>query len=311
MSEYKQKTFTATQKVDELNNTSKGLSQKEIEANRSKLATAVQEIDSSFSAVFSENRDNIIPVAFLPSVNYYLGSNKVLELFDKGGAWTRHPYAQSIHEELLYNLIEQAENTVKKYNAAQKYVSAFPKGKHADEVNTRLSEYKVEAEKIKEKFVAMRKAFQLFSFVPSSYVRYEQINGDGILSFTGPDEEGQGTISGSKTEQTVFRHYFYYVGYKFDVRTDYNGTYWLDDDGLMHATMSETNTIGNYILWGNDGFFKDAKILQEVKDGINRKYRGDIIEHNMLIYYRDNDGEPYFDVKEKGKEDYLLIAVMK
>lgn len=298
--------YRVTHEADELKNT---LTEANFEAKRSEIDAVVNRIVNVSDSVFNENRDNIIPVAFLNTVNVYIGGAKVNEYINKGGMWTQHPFAQGVKEEMLYFVVKSAENSLEKYNAAQKYVSAFPKGKYANEVNTRLSEYKVEAEKLKEKLGEIRKAFQLYSFVPAFVVGFERVKGNGVYNFTGPDEGGKGEISGSKTERLHLRHPYYVFGYKYDVLTDYNGTYWVDDDGLIHASVGETNTISNYENYGNSIFLGNSDIVQEVKNEIKKQHR-DLIR-NMLLYYRDESGDPYFNVKEKGKEDYSLDAVMK
>lgn len=201
-----------------------------------------------------------------------------------------------IKDSTAFSLIENAGGILAQYTAAQNYLKENPEGIHINEVNIFLTDNKEKAEKTKSKLDEMRRAFSLYTF--------------GGYTFTGPDESGKGELTKSfKTTGHHQRHHYYVIGYKFDVNTTYKGSYWVDEEGLIHASAKETNNIiyGNW--FGNDSFLHDSKIIKELKQEIKREYPD--LNHDYLFTLIDRDGTYYMRVNERGGVSDIYSGRMK
>ena len=76
------------------------LSEDEQKARHEELEATIQGIGDCYRQILDENRDNLIPVAFLPTLVQVLDDDEAEEAFNPKYAYSSHPYAQKIKKQL-------------------------------------------------------------------------------------------------------------------------------------------------------------------------------------------------------------------
>jgi len=72
------------------------LPEAEVEARMPEYEAAYNKLADAYNEVFEENKDNIIPAAFMRMFYSLNGDEKLEEAFQSAAAWTQHPYAQDL-----------------------------------------------------------------------------------------------------------------------------------------------------------------------------------------------------------------------
>ena len=75
-----------------------GLSDEEIAAKMPEYRAKLQAITDFFDQLFEENKDNIIPAAFIRTYQSLKGNDKFTELFESGAAYAAHPFALNVKQ---------------------------------------------------------------------------------------------------------------------------------------------------------------------------------------------------------------------
>ena len=75
------------------------LSEAEQEARRDEVQDAVDGVSACYKQILEENRDNLIPVAFLRELSQMLEDEEAEDLFDPKYEYNKHPYAQKIKQQ--------------------------------------------------------------------------------------------------------------------------------------------------------------------------------------------------------------------
>ena len=75
---------------------------------------AFQKYSDFYLGMIEENKDNLIPVAFIQDVRSIAGPEKFNELMESGAAFTQHPYAQDLQRRIEESEARQKEAEEKK-----------------------------------------------------------------------------------------------------------------------------------------------------------------------------------------------------
>ena len=75
-----------------------GLSDEEIQAKMPEYKAKLQSITDFYDQMFEENKDNIIPAAFIRTYQSLKGDTKFEELFESDAAYAAHPYALNVKQ---------------------------------------------------------------------------------------------------------------------------------------------------------------------------------------------------------------------
>lgn len=198
-------------------------------------------------------------------------------------------YETLIKDSTLFACIESAGSVLGKYTAAQNYIKELPTGIHVEEANAVIAENKEKAEEAEKQLATMRKAFEMYKF--------------GLFSFTGPDDNGKGEITGKYSQSYQRRHSYYVIGYDYDVTTNIHGTYWVDDDFLMHASVEETQNINYKSLWGNKWLREEKDKVADLKKEIRAHHKD--TKRDYIFILNVVEGDAYLKVKSKNGDAVL------
>ena len=72
------------------------LPEAEVEAKMPEYRAVFQKLADAYSNVFEQNKDNLVPAAFLQMFYSINGDEALEEAFASGAAWTEHPYAKNL-----------------------------------------------------------------------------------------------------------------------------------------------------------------------------------------------------------------------
>ena len=64
------------------------------------LQKKIDKVQECYESILTDNQDNIIPAAFVDALYNMLGPDKINEAFTAGAAFTKHPYAVQIKEQI-------------------------------------------------------------------------------------------------------------------------------------------------------------------------------------------------------------------
>ena len=210
---------------------------------------------------------------------------------------------QLVTDSTLYAAIVNAESVLDKYSAANNYIKELPAGLYLEEAEAVVAENKDRVEKMKEALNQIRKSFELYDFKRGS-IRYV---------FTGPDESGKGTITGTGPNSLKLHAVELKSSnghYVFTWDKDYiKGDYYIDEDLLIHASTKESYdnySIGDHPNPGQEhSSFDREKAIKAFRSLRTNK------SHKMIMTFDYNDGDPYLFGKEQGRSDFVMSSVLK
>jgi thiol-disulfide isomerase/thioredoxin len=90
------------------------LPKEEQEAKMPEYEEWFKKLGECYVAVVEENKDNLIPVAFIQQVRSLAGPDKFNELLESGAAFTQHPYVQDLKRRIEESEAKQKEAEEKK-----------------------------------------------------------------------------------------------------------------------------------------------------------------------------------------------------
>ncbi|MBQ9462531.1 MAG: AhpC/TSA family protein [Bacteroidales bacterium] len=76
------------------------LSKEEQEAQADAIQEEIQKVSDSYKQILDENRDNIIPAAFVSSLSQMLSDEEFAEAMDEKYPYAKHPYAKKIKAQI-------------------------------------------------------------------------------------------------------------------------------------------------------------------------------------------------------------------
>lgn len=162
-----------------------------------------------------------------------------------------------VKDSTLYAAFENAEGRPAKFGAASNYIKVLPGGIHIDEANVFINENKDEMEKFREDLKKIAKSFERYNYIipvrskyPQRYSWYPKWPNDIYLSFSEPDENGKGTITGFAkgfAEQGIYGpHHMYRV---ISMRSVHDSFGWYRDPNFfMYYVNVQFHCSGDYYI---------------------------------------------------------------
>ena len=98
LSEYDLKNSQLHEEFYAFRKTLNGLSDEEIQAKMPEYRAKLQAITDFFDQLFEDNKDNIIPAAFIRTYQSLKGNEKFNELFESDAAYATHPFALNVKQ---------------------------------------------------------------------------------------------------------------------------------------------------------------------------------------------------------------------
>ena len=245
-------------------------------------------IDSSFFTKFIQAEDSIkkYNVCRQYQEQSVVGPHSVeLEAFEKD---QREYYSMMDHQR--FEEVDSMDPGFKSYVMYLKYVEDFPFGKNVENAQDFIEHNKQIHQQMTEVINKMKKAFENYTF-------------DGF-DISGPDEYGEGKIKKTTTEEFKVDYLFFYR--IAEVTHTFTGTYYVDDDFLMHADITEVVTYcprkgSDYGVDGN------KELMSELKE-----YFPSPVEHRCVCDLTSWGGGSYtLSIQESGKETEYYDGVLK
>ena len=222
-------------------------------------------------------------------------------------------YDLLIKDSTLYAAVTSAGGALGRFEAGNAYVKALPQGIHVEEIKIIIEENKAKAEELREKVAIISKAFKLYKFGDA----YN--SGRDAFDFSEPDGTGSGTFTfeGHKGRQR-YKIYFGlpngFTASEFFMaswHTYGSGTYYIDDDALIHVTLNQLN---EHSFKPDFERKPDTPNWKQQCEEMYRRYCPNerSMTRHFLMTYHDDNGRIFIVSKEKGKsEDDWYDAIMK
>ena len=206
---------------------------------------------------------------------------------------------QLIADSTLFAGVINAGSIIEKYDAEVNYLTSFPQGSHAEEINAVLPEHKESAEKIKNRLDDMRKAFNKYTFRPENSIDGGMLTelGDDVYEFLGPDESGKGEIK--IKAKPILVKVNYWSGYRLGrVNRFCEGTYYVNDELQIVATITEKRS------YKSDGSYGDEKTKELISD-MKKEWPAPKAS-KIILNYSSMEGVPSLSGRDQKGAIYLF-----